>query len=44
MHDTPNIIGGSRVAWSAAIVCGCILGVVPIAVWALVGAGFLLKG
>lgn len=39
MHDDPNIIGGSRVAWSAAIVLGCILlyGV-------FVGAGFLLRG
>jgi hypothetical protein len=25
MHDHPNIIGGERVAWAAAIVLGCIL-------------------
>lgn len=39
MHDSPNTIGGSRVAWSAAIVLACILlyGV-------FVGARFLLKG
>lgn len=35
-NNDPNIKGGSRVAWSAAIVLGCIL-----AYGVLVGAGFL---
>lgn len=35
----PLIIGGSRVAWAAAIVLGCIL-----LYGMLVGAGLLLKG
>ena len=55
MHDNPNIIGGERVTWAAAIVCGCIVAYGLVTIWTLllsglapadlhVGARFFLKG